>query len=85
MIMLAFSVHDKAVGAFLPVFFARSKGEAIRSFAAASTQQDHQFAKNAGDYTLYHVGQFDDVSGALEPVDPQRILNALEAGDGGNV
>lgn len=80
MIMLAFAVHDKAVGAFLPVFFARSKGEAIRSFTTAATQQDHQFAKNAGDYTLYYIGQFDDANGALEGVDPQRIITALEVG-----
>lgn len=80
MIMIAFAVHDKAVGAFLPVFFARSKGEAIRSFTQAATQQDHQFAKNAGDYTLYCVGEFDDSNGALVGIDPQRMLTALEVG-----
>lgn len=82
MIMLAFAVHDKAVGAYLPVFFARSKGEAIRSFETAANSQEHQFAKNAGDYTLYHVGSFDDNSGMLEAVDPQRILSALEVSTG---
>lgn len=80
MIMLAFAVHDKAVGAFLPLFFARSKGEAIRSFSTAVTQQDHQFAKNSGDYTLYHLGEFDDGNGHFEAVDPQRVLSALEVG-----
>lgn len=78
MIMYAFSVHDKAVGAFLPVFFARSKGEAIRSFTSACAQSDHQFAKNAGDYTLYVLGEFDDANGALVGTDPQRMLTALE-------
>lgn len=80
MIMLAFAVHDKAVGAFLPVFFARSKGEALRSFTQAAMQQDHQFAKNAGDYTLYSIGEFDDANGALSGCDPQRMITALEVG-----
>lgn len=80
MIMMAFSVHDNAVGAFLPVFFARSKGEAIRSFTAAVAQKDHQFAASKGDYTLFFVGGFDDNSGGLWQAEtgPERVLSALE-------
>lgn len=78
MIMYAFSVHDKAAGAFLPIFFARAKGEAIRSFAGACQQPDHQFAKNKGDYCLYAVGSFDDSNGLFESMEPQRVLSALE-------
>lgn len=77
--MFAFSVRDNAVEAFLPVFFARSKGEAVRSFVSACDTPDHQFAKNAGDFTLFGVGSFDDSSGMLSPMEPSRIMSALEA------
>lgn len=78
MIMLIFSVHDKAVGAFLPPFFARSKMEAIRSFSEACADEKHQFAKHASDYTLYSLGEFDDGGARFSTVDPVRLITALE-------
>lgn len=78
MIYKAYSVFDKAVGAFLPVFFVRSRGEALRSFSQAANDGQHQFAKNMGDYTLYEVGAFDDTTGLLESKDPERVASALE-------
>lgn len=79
MILPAFSVRDAAVGAFLPPFFCRSKGEAIRSFAEAVANPEHQFSKHAGDYALFYVGSFDDHSGVLDiPSGPERIIGALE-------
>lgn len=78
MITFAFSVHDKAAGAFLPLFFCRSKGEAIRSFSSAVSDEKHQFGMHKGDFTLYACGAFDDVSGLLSPQDPERMLSALE-------
>lgn len=77
--MYAFSVFDGAVNAFLPVFFARSKGEAIRSFTTAVGDDTHQFAKHRTDYSLFQVGEFDDLSGLLSgPVVPERVLSASE-------
>lgn len=78
MIMYGFSVHDKAAGAFLPLFFCRSKGEAIRSFTSAVSDEKHQFGMHKGDYTLYAVGSFDDANGLMSPVEPERMLSALE-------
>lgn len=84
MIVNAYSVFDSAVGAFLPVFFARSKGEAIRSFVQAASSKDHQFAQAKGDYSLFWLGQFDDSSGVLSgvPTGPERVIGALEVGEG---
>lgn len=81
MIMQGFSVFDKAVGAYLPLFFARSKGEAIRSFAAVVQKPDHQFYNNKSDYTLFFVGSWDDQSGLFSPVEPSRVISAMEIGD----
>lgn len=66
--MLGFSVYDRKVEAFLPIFFARSKGEALRSLGDAATDPNHQFAKHAADYILYQVCVFDDQTGHVDRV-----------------
>lgn len=82
--LIVFSVYDKAVGAFLPPFFLRSKGEAIRSFSSAVGDAKHQFATNRSDYALFELGSWDDGNGMLEPLaTPMKVIEALEvvAGD----
>jgi len=76
--MLVCSVRDGAVMAFLPPFFTRSKGEAVRSFMEACNNREHQFNKHAHDYVLYHLGEFDDHSGMFVSIEPFRLLSGLE-------
>lgn len=76
--ILYFSVFDKAVGAYLPPFAARSKAEAMRSFADAVNDEKHQFFKHVLDYTLMHVGGFDDESGLFSVLDPERVISGSE-------
>ncbi|WNK14324.1 MAG: nonstructural protein [Microvirus sp.] len=65
--LLVFSVLDAAAGAFLPPFFERSAGAAIRAFQSAVNDEKHTFFKNASDYSLYEIGSFDDADGAIAP------------------
>lgn len=74
----AYTVLDRGVSAFLPVFWCRNAGEAIRSFSDAVMDGQHQFAKHPDDYILYFVGEFDDASGKLVGVEPMRLLGARE-------
>lgn len=77
--MVVFSVRDAAVGAFLPPLFARSKGEALRMFAAAVQEPSHQFSKSKKDYALFHLGDWDDASGFLSSLaQPVQLISALE-------
>lgn len=76
--LLMFSVYDAATEAFMQPFFARSKGEAVRSFTAAANAEDHQFYKHADDYTLFQIGVFDDGLGEVTPVTPTSLGTALE-------
>lgn len=74
-----FSVFDKAVKAFMTPFFARSKGEAIRSFMEACNDEKHTFYRHAADYVLFYHGDWDDGSGMFaQPRDPERVVSALE-------
>lgn len=66
MVLQIFSVFDSKVGAYLPPIFMRSRGEALRMFEAAVRDGNHDFAKFSSDYTLFHLGSFDDSTGLVE-------------------
>lgn len=75
-----YAVRDAAVGAFMQPFFARSKGEAIRSFTLAVQDEKHDFYRNPADFALFKLGMWDDTSGELEysPEFPEKVISALE-------
>lgn len=73
-----YSVHDSKVGAYMPVFSARSKGEALRSFQSACSDEKHQFNAHRGDYSLWFIGAFDDSTGDIESLKPLRIIGGDE-------
>lgn len=74
----AYCAHDAAVGAFLPPFFCRSRGEALRSFQQACSG-DGPFAIHGKDYSLYQVGFWSDENGLFEAFDiPDRVAGALD-------
>lgn len=76
--LLAFAVRDSAVEAFLPPFYVRHVGEAVRSFESVVRDSSHQFGKSPSYYTLYRVGSFEDTSGMFSVEEPVRIASALE-------
>lgn len=75
-----YTVFDAAVGAYLQPFFARSHGEALRSFQDAVNNDKAPFNIHPHDFSLFYVGGFDDNSGAIEyPTAPERLLSGTEA------
>lgn len=68
MISNVFAVYDSKAAAYLPPFFCRNAGVALRSFEAAAKDASHDFNKYAADYTLFHIGSFDEVNGVLIPL-----------------
>lgn len=65
--MLAFSIRDVKAECFTQPFFAQAKGQAIRGFADAVNDGKSDYARHPADYTLFHIGSFDDQTGAFEP------------------
>lgn len=53
-----FSIYDSKAEAFIQPWYSQTLGTAIRSFEQAVNTPDHEFAKFAGDYTLFHLGEF---------------------------
>jgi len=79
MIYQIFSVYDSKVGAYLPPVFQRSKGEAIRAMEAALNEPSHAFAKTPDDFTLFHLGDYDDENGMIDAfATPAPIGKAIE-------
>ena len=65
MIQLVFSVFDEKAGVYGNPIFVAKRGAAVRSFSDAVQEEGSKFAKHAGDYKLYYLGDFDNVSGEL--------------------
>ncbi len=60
-----FTVFDSKTAAFLQPFFAPTIEAAIRMFRTIVNTEGHQFQMYPDDYTLFHVGQFHQESGAI--------------------
>jgi len=74
-----YAVHDSAVGAYNRPMCFRSRGEALRSFADAVSQEENGFMRHADNYSWWFVGHFDDESGSLIPAQPaERICGARD-------
>lgn len=73
MIVQFYAVQDKKVGAFMPVFQMRSRGEAIRSFLDALDDEKSMLFKHAEDYELFQVATFDDNTGGVNYFKPSII------------
>lgn len=61
-----FTVYDSKAEAYLQPFFADTTGIALRDFETACNDSAHQFARHAGDYTLFEIGLFDERKARFE-------------------
>ena len=63
-----FTVYDSKSGAYMRPFYARSKGEAIRSFTTEvnSGSDTSLVAQYPADFTLFHLGSFDDEKASFD-------------------
>lgn len=74
-----FSVFDSKVGSFARPFFMSSKGEALRAWQDLVNDPQTQFCKHAADFTLFILGEFDDITASYTPLTaPESLGCALE-------
>lgn len=74
MILNVYSIFDKAVGAHMQPFFARSEGEALRMIKQAVNDKNSGFYQNPADYILTYHGSFEDNTGTFEIADTQNLI-----------
>lgn len=78
LVLLLFAVFDSKAEAFSPPFTMRTKGEAMRSFADEANRQGSAFAAHPEDFTLFHLGQVNLVTGAVQALPtPDALALAL--------
>lgn len=71
-----FSVKDAVSARFLEPFNAPTVEYAKRQFTYSVNKTGHQFNEFPEDYTLYHVGTYDQVEGKIVAIDPERVCSA---------
>lgn len=65
MLLKVYSVYDSKAEVYMQPFFMQSRGAALRAFGDAVNDSGHMFAKHAGDYTLFEIGEFHDDSALI--------------------
>lgn len=73
-----YSIYDSKAGAYLQPFFSINHDTAKRDFSAGCNDPDHAFCRYAQDFTLFHVGNWDQTDGVLEGHAPVSICNGVE-------
>lgn len=68
------AVFDSKGGAHSTPFFSQTLGSATRSFADAANTPDHPLCKNPADYTLFHLGTWDDETAVFTPLPEHKNL-----------
>lgn len=58
-----FAVYDSKAGFYKTPFIMRSKGEALRGFTDVVNDEKTEIGRHPGDFTLFHLGSFDDENG----------------------
>lgn len=73
-----FSVFDSPAEAYLPPFYMPTTAMAHRAFRQSLDDEKHQFSKTPRDYTLFHIGEFDDANAEIVTQIPKALANGLE-------
>lgn len=66
------AVKDELTEAFLQPTFVAKKEEGIRLFAY-QINNNKLWKENPADYSLYHLGTFDEISGSVIGITPVKI------------
>ena len=82
MIYQVFAVKDSKAAAFALPFFLPRMEVALRSFRDAVRNPEHDMHRHPEDYSLWCIGEFDDNTGAMMPVQPVLVAQAQEAPSG---
>lgn len=78
----AYAFWDAKTQAFMRPQFLQSKGQALRIFGDlvnGRIDENNEFQKHPEDYSLFHIGSYDDSNGYLDAVQqPVRIVTGIE-------
>lgn len=77
--MKLFTIYDSKAEAYLPPITFRTTAEAIRGFIQTVKDPSSQFHKHPADYTLYELGEYNQLSALITTYpSPRPLSNAAE-------
>lgn len=74
-----FATFDNKAKAYNQPFFMLNTDMAIRSFTDAVINPETQYHQNPLDYTLFHIGQYDDENAQIETQSVEMLITASQA------
>jgi len=85
-----FSIFDSAALIYCRPFFMPEIGQALRSFVDMANDKNEPVGQHPADYTLFHVGEYDDKECSFDSLKPAVNLgNGLnfvrKAGNSGQI
>jgi len=72
-----YTVYDQKAEAYLKPFFLKAHGEAIRAMTDLVSDPNHQFAKYSEDYTLFYLGEWNELDGVISMLQTKVNLGNL--------
>lgn len=75
MIKQVFTVFDEKSNAYLQPFYLDTVGQAKRAITDCVNDHTHAFGRHPSDYTLFHLGTFNDATG--EYLKDKKSLGSL--------
>jgi len=73
-----FSVFDAKTMAYLTPVYMHTKGEMLRAMVDCYNLPDHQFRRHPSDYTVFHLGEYDDQDASFNLLTPKLTLGTIE-------
>lgn len=60
-----YTVYDHDAAAYLAIFSMINHNMALRAFTESANDPNHLFCKYPDKYTLFHIGEYDDLTGKI--------------------
>lgn len=76
--MQVYAIYDRISTTFAQPHCAINNNTAIRN-CTDLIRRDEQLKAHVSDYQLFHIAEYDDTSGSIEPVKPvQMVVNLID-------
>lgn len=75
--MNIYTIHDSKAKAFMTPWFQANDQTAIRICKDTVNKPGHPFSTNAEDFSLFHIGEYDETTGKINPVNPIHVINLV--------
>lgn len=74
-----YAVYDRCSGVYDGPIPGRADAEMIRNFTHMCGNSESKISQSPEDYTLFKLGLWNDGTGELESIVPEKLINGAEA------